>query len=175
MSRRPWGWHALDDRWARLLVADAHIPPGALVLDVGAGTGALTGPLLDAGARVIAVEAHPARAAELRRRFGRAVVVVQADAADLRLPRRPYGIVASPPFAVTTPLLRRILQPGSRLVSADLVVQQQAARRWASANAPGAARWSRQYTVGSGRPIPRNAFRPPPTVDARVLRIRRRP
>lgn len=173
-SRRRWGWHALDDRWAHLLVADARIPPGTLVVDVGAGTGALTGPLLDAGARVIAVEAHPERAAELRRRYGRAITVVQADAADLRLPRRPYRIVANPPFAITTSLLRRLLQPGSRLVSADIVVQERAARRWASARAPAAARWAHHYVIASGRPIPRTAFRPRPKVDARVLQIRRR-
>ena len=171
-SHQRWGWHALDDRWAQLVVAEARIPPGALVLDVGAGTGALTGPLLDVGARVIAVEAHPGRAAELRRRFGRAVTVVPADAADLRLPRRPYRIVASPPFAVTTALLRRLLQPGSRLVSADVVVQEQAARRWAGAQGPGRARWARRYTAALGRPVPRSAFRPPPAVDTRVLRIR---
>jgi len=40
------------------------------VLDVGAGQGALTGPLIQAGARVIAVELHPGRAEALRRRFG---------------------------------------------------------------------------------------------------------
>lgn len=174
-SRRRWGWHALDGRWARLLVADAQVPAGALVIDVGAGTGAMTGPLLDTGARVIAVEAHPGRATELRRRYGRTIIVVQADAADLRLPRRPYRIVANPPFAIMAPLLRRVLQPGSRLVSADIVVQQQAARRWASNQAPGAARWGRHYAASLGRPIPREAFRPPPTVDVRVLQIRRRP
>ncbi|KGM16614.1 hypothetical protein [Actinotalea fermentans] len=42
-----------------------------------------------AGARVIALELHPGRAATLRERFTDAgVVVVQADARDLLLPRR---------------------------------------------------------------------------------------
>ncbi len=30
-----WGWHQLDPRWARRLVGEAGIPPGATVIDVG--------------------------------------------------------------------------------------------------------------------------------------------
>lgn len=146
------------------------------MLDVGAGSGALTEPLLATGARVIAVEAHPRRAALLRQRFrfDDRVVVVRADAGDLRLPRRPYHVVANPPFGVTAPLLRRLLQPGSRLVSAHLVLQAQPARRWASPAAPGFSRWSRRYVATLGRPIPRRGFHPPPQVNTRVLVIQRR-
>jgi 23S rRNA (adenine-N6)-dimethyltransferase len=168
-----WGWHQLDPQWARQLVDDARLPRGALVLDVGAGLGAITRPLLDAGARVIAVERHVGRAQRLREEFGEAVVVVQADAADLRLPRRPFHVVASPPYGVTAPLLRRLLHPASRMLTAHLVLQQQPARRWASADAPGAQRWQREFEVGLGRPIPRRAFTPAPQVDSRVLRLRR--
>ncbi|MDQ2727884.1 MAG: rRNA adenine N(6)-methyltransferase family protein [Actinomycetota bacterium] len=174
MSSRSLGWHELSPRWAQLLVDEAHVPSGSWVLDIGAGTGALTGPLLDAGARVIAVEAHPDRARHLRRRFGGAIIVVEADAGDLRLPRRPFSVVANPPFAVTSPLLRRLVQPGSRLMRADLVTQEQAARRWASRGAPGAGRWQREFAAELGRPIPRTALRPPPRVSSRVLRLERR-
>lgn len=144
------------------------------MLDVGAGTGAITAPLVAAGMRVIAVEAHPGRAAHLRRRFGDRVVVVQVDASDLRLPRRPYHVVANPPFEISTALLRRLLQPGSRLVSARLLLQDQAARRWAGPHAPGARRWSPDFAVSLGPRVPRAAFSPPPRVDVRILAIDRR-
>jgi len=169
-----WGAHLLTSDWAERLVADAAIRRGACVLDVGAGLGALTAPLVDAGARVIAVELHPHRARALRDRFGRAVTVVETDARDLRLPRRPFAVVANPPFSVTAPLLRRLLQPGSRLVAAHLVLQDQVVRRWSSTAAPGYARWSRGFVAAPGRRVPRAAFRPRPAVDARVLRIARR-
>jgi 23S rRNA (adenine-N6)-dimethyltransferase len=68
-SGRAWGWHRLADEWAARVVAAAAIRPGELVFDLGAGTGALTGHLVQAGARVVAVELHPGRAATLRRRF----------------------------------------------------------------------------------------------------------
>ena len=170
-----WGWHRLDPAWADTLVADAGVAVGDLVVDIGAGTGAVTAPLVAAGARVIAVDLHPQRLAVLRDRFaGAPVTVVRADAANLRLPRRPFRVVANPPFAVTSQLLKRLLAPGSRLVSADLVVQRAAAHRWASGRAPGAGRWTRDYRVGVGRRIPRSAFAPRPPVDCVTLRIARR-
>jgi len=170
-----WGWHELQPAWAARLVADAALPAGATVLDIGAGLGALTAPLVASGARVVAVEAHDRRAHALRERFGKGAVVVQTDAADLRLPRHPYHVVANPPFGLTTLLLRRLLQRGSRLQSARLVVQQQAAVRWASPGAPAYARWSVDFAVTLGPVVPPGAFRPPPPVRCRVLVIQRRP
>ena len=169
-SRRQWGWHRLDERWARRLVADAGISPGDLVLDVGAGDGSLTAPLVEAGARVIAVEAHPGRAAILRERFARDdVVVVRADATDLRLPRRPFRVVSNLPYATTSEVMRRLVHPGSRLRTAHVILQEQAARRWAGPDAPGAARWQRGIVPSLGPPVPRRAFEPPPQVGSRVL------
>ena len=155
------------------MVRAAGIRRGDLVLDVGAGTGALTTHLVAAGARVVAVELHPVRARGLRDRFGDSIVVVRADAADLRLPRRPFRVVANPPFGVTTALLRRLLGPGSRLVTADLVVPASAAARWAAGRGPGAGRWSASYGVRVVRRLPAGAFRPPAPLATAVLRIER--
>jgi len=174
-SRRAWGWHPLTDEWAARVVADAAVRPGELVLDLGAGYGVLTAHLVERGARVIAVELHPARAQHLRQRFaGRPVTVVQADAVALPLPRRPFRVVASPPYAITSPLLRRLLAPSSRLTAADLVLQRAAVRRYAGGWAAGPGRRARRWRVRAGRPLPRRAFRPPPAVDSAVLVVRRR-
>lgn len=172
---RWWGWHELDPQWAKRLVAESDIRPGSLVLDIGAGRGSITAALLEAGARVIAVEAHPDRARFLRGRFPTEVIVVYADAADLRLPRRPYQVVANPPFAITAVLLKRLLQPGSRLIRADLILKEQAVRRWSQPDAPGAGRWRRDFVAVTGPRIPPSAFRPPPPVAAGILRIARQP
>lgn len=155
------------------------------MLDIGAGQGALTGPLIQAGARVIAVELHPGRAEALRRRFGTAngdvgggtngrasaasgVTVVQADAASLRLPRQRFRVVASPPYGITAGLLSLLLAPGSRLVAADLVLQRAAVRKYAE-------RRVRGCRLTQGLAVPRRAFTPPPRVDSAVLVIRRQP
>ena len=170
-----WGWHRLDDRWAHRLVLESGVRPGDLVVDVGAGSGALTRPLVEAGAHVVAVELHAGRAHALRERFaGAPVTVVRADAADLRLPRRPFRVVANPPFATSTALVRRLLAPGSRLVRADLVVPRPVARRWTAPGAPGRRRWERCWVAGVASAVPRRAFHPAPPRDAIVLVIERR-
>jgi 23S rRNA (adenine-N6)-dimethyltransferase len=171
-----WGWHQLDSKRAAQLVEDAGIGPGDLVLDIGAGRGALCEPLLELGARVIAFELNQARAAELRRRFDRRqVTVVTTDVTDLRLPRQPFRVVANPPFGITVALLRRLVAPGSRLQRADIVVPWHTARKWVSGGGPGSGRWLRSFEVGLGRPLPRSAFRPPPPSGVAVLILQRRP
>jgi len=169
-----WGFHQLSPAWAERLVADAGVRRGDLVLDIGAGFGALTAPLVDVGARVIAVELHPTRAGALRERFGQRVVLVRADARDLRLPRQPYRVVANPPFDSTASILKRVLQPGTRLVAAHVVLKEQQARRWSASDAPGAQRWQREFVTDVGARLPRSAFRPAPPCNARVLSFSRR-
>lgn len=175
MAGHRWGFHQLDSRWAAKLVAESDVGPGDLVLDVGAGRGAITSPLVTRGARVLAVELHQRRARLLRDRFDAdRVLVVVADASDLRLPRQPFKVVSNPPFAATTGLLRRLTAPGSRLVRADLVVPKHVVRRWTSRDAPGAGRWRHVFDARCGPEVPRRAFHPSAPGSCAVLVIERR-
>lgn len=161
-GRTRWGWHRLTDSYARRLVQLADVQRGDVVLDIGAGTGAITAALVDAGARVIAIELHRGRAETLRDRFEHAPVkVVPVDASDLRLPTRPFRVVANPPFAITTGLLRRLTAPGSRLVRGDLVVPAFMAERWVQGRVPGAGRWRRSYAASISMRVPSRSFVPP--------------
>src|SRR5207302_9784359 len=78
-----------------------------------------------------------------------------------------------PPFGVTTALLRRLLSPGSRLASADLVVPAQVGARWAGGRAPGTARWAGTFGVRVMRRLPADAFRPWCPLTTVVLRVER--
>ena len=179
-SQNPPGAHFLTDR--RLidqLVRASGAGAGDLVLDLGAGYGALTGPLARAGARVIAIELDPGLAGRLRRRFcaDPLVGVVEADLREVPLPRRPFSVVASPPFALTTVLCRRLLGDRSvRLTGAELIVEWGAAK-WLSSREPRdreTARWAARYEMKLVRRVPAASFSPPPRSDAAYLRIRPR-
>jgi 23S rRNA (adenine-N6)-dimethyltransferase len=93
---------------------------------------------------------NPRRAGVLRARFP-GITVVHADAASIRLPRRPFRVVANPPYGISSSLLWTLLAPGSRLVAA-----------------------ARRFSLTVGLMLPRRAFLPPPHVDSAVLVVRRR-
>lgn len=162
--RSYWGWHPLRPEWADRVVADAPVRPGDVVVDLGAGDGALTLPLARLGCRVLAVELHPRRATALRERFeGTRVAVVEVDVDSFRWPGRPFRVVANPPYAGINALVRRLLAE-PRLRSADLVVAEGAAR--GLVNRCG-------HRVELGPRVPRGAFVNRPPGGARVIRIRR--
>lgn len=157
-----WGWHRLEPRAARHVVARAGIRDGDLVVDLGAGTGALTAALVEAGARVIAIELHPARAAGLRERFaGAPVTVVRADVARARLPRRPFRVVANPPWALAETVRVSLLRSPS-LVRADLVLPRWLVRRWAA----------RYRTIELGASLRAESFVPAAPTGAAVAILR---
>jgi 23S rRNA (adenine-N6)-dimethyltransferase len=166
-SRRPrryWGWHPLEPEWADRLVAASSVRPGDLVVDLGAGDGALTLSLARAGCRVLAVELHPARASALRERVaGHQVAVLELDVASFHWPGHPFRVVANPPYSGINALVRRLLD-ARQLRSADLVVAEGAARGLATHH---------QTRLELGPRVPRSAFLNRPPHDARMLRIRR--
>lgn len=166
----------------REFLARAELVAGDHVVEFGAGTGALTLPLARAGARVTAVERDPVWAEQLRRRLrqeglqGR-VEVVRADLRQLRLPDPPYRVAGSPPFGLTTHLLRKLLDdPGRGPERADLLVQREVAVKRAEEPPTTllSAAWAPWWSFELGPVVPRHAFRPIPRVDAAWLIARKR-
>ena len=144
-------------------MAGSPITRHDVVCDLGAGLGALTAPLAATGARVIAVELHPLRAAALREQYDSSrVAVVELDLRDFTFPGRPFRVVANPPYDGVNALVRRLLAD-RHLRSADLVVAEGAARGW--------LRQSPRIRLGPR--LPRHAFVNLPPGSARVLRIGR--
>lgn len=173
----------VDQTLISKLIDELNIVEDELVVDLGAGSGALTLPLAHKGTRVWAVERDPIWADQLTAHAAEArlddrIRVIRTDFRQLRFPREPFRIIANPPFSLTTDLLKLILDdPSPRSPTrVDLVLQREVARKHASQppNALKTASWSPWWEFSAGRRIPASAFRPRPSVDAAVLTIRRR-
>jgi ubiquinone/menaquinone biosynthesis C-methylase UbiE len=108
-------------------VAAARLQPGATVADVGTGTGFLAEGALDAGARVIGIDASDGMLARVRERFGDRDFEARLGELDA-LPLRDGEVDAvlanmvlhhapDPPLAIRE--MARALKPGGRLVITD--------------------------------------------------------
>lgn len=179
--RRRLGQNFLRPPLAGEIVAACDVKPGELVVEVGAGAGALTIPLARLGAEVIAVERDPDWVAHLRARAcgvaSHSVRVVEADFLTLRLPERPFRVIGSLPFGVTTEILRRLFDdPRTPLERADLIVQWEVARKRAESPPTTllSTAWAPWWEFRLTRRIPAAMFRPVPRVDAGLLTVTRR-
>jgi 23S rRNA (adenine-N6)-dimethyltransferase len=180
--RRSLGQNFLRPERADQLVESAGFTAGDLVVEIGAGRGALTYALARRGVQVVSLEKDPYWADSLRREVERRGVdgpvrVVHCDALDYRYPRRPYRVIGSLPFGATTAILRHLLDdPDSFLVRADLIVQWEVARKRAlmPPSTLLSTTWAPWWSFEVVRRIPAAAFRPVPSIDAAVLRVTRR-
>ncbi len=180
--RRSLGQNFLRPERADQLVDAAGFDAGDLVVEIGAGRGALTYALARRGVHVVALEKDPHWAGSLRREVRRRhldgrVRVLCCDALDYRKPRRPYRVIGSLPFGATTAILRHLFDdPDSCLVRADLIVQWEVARKRAvmPPSTLLSTTWAPWWSFEVVRRIPAAAFRPVPSVDAALLCVTRR-
>lgn len=145
------------------------------IIELGAGDGALTGPLARLKRPLTALEIDPRRVRRLETRFGDSVDVVRADVLRYRFPAAPHTVVGNVPFHLTTAIIRKLLSERG-WSSAVLIVQWEVARRRAGVGGASmlTASWWPWYDFGLVRRIPASAFRPVPSVDAGLLTMRRR-
>ena len=177
-SRR--GQNFLVNRAVQRRIASASaLPPGATVVEIGAGTGNLTEALLAHGLRVIAVEIEDVLVARLRERFRNRdrIQVVPGDARRLNLRQLaggPYHVVANLPYSVGTRLVVSFVSASEPPHSLTVLLQREVARRLTAKPGDMAllsvivqsyARTRRLFDV------PPEAFRPRPKVVSSLVRI----
>lgn len=177
--RRPeLSQHFLREGAAHALVRRASLPPDPLVVEVGAGDGAITAALADAGCRVIAVESDARLFGQLRQRFAERprVVTRYGDFLAMALPSEPYHVVSNVPYSITAAIVRKLLHAARAPDSATLIVQREAAAKFAGD--PRETLFSLLhkpwFEIEIAGVIARHDFVPPPRVRSAVLRIVRR-
>jgi len=110
----------------------AGLDSSDLVYDLGAGSGMITRELAATGARVIAVECDPSLAKILRRRFDGMpnIEVCESNVAHVQF-GEPFKVVANIPFNQTAAILRRLYFDGPSPCEAFIVLQREAAEKFA--------------------------------------------
>ncbi len=177
----------IDGNTIRRIVSAAGLDEAETVLEVGPGLGSLTLGLLDAAARVVAVEIDPVLAgllpdtvAKMRPGAQDRLKVVLADAMRVTdLPAAPTALVANLPYNVAVPVVLNLLERFPSLEHGLVMVQDEVADRLAAP--PG----SRTYGVPSVKAawysqmqkagvIGMNVFWPAPKIASGLVRFTRR-
>ncbi len=176
----------LDGNLARAIAADV-MALGDHVLELGAGGGALTGHLLDLGARVLCVEVDRRLCAVLAEEFGAQdrFSLQEDDLVRLDWPQvigaaGPRPVVAGNlPYVLTSKVLFAVADQRDQVAGAVFMVQKEVAERLAAA--PGgrdygvlAVVMGSLFEVEMLRTVPRSVFWPRPEVASAVVRLRPR-
>lgn len=174
--KKSLGQHFLADRQVvRDILAALDLRPADQVLEIGPGQGVLTRALVEAGARVAAVELDSDLIPELQLL---PVQVIQADVLKVDpgrvFPTGPYKVAGNIPYYISSPILRHLLEAQPKPDLVVLMLQKELAQRVVAS--PGAMSLLSVSVQLYGRPeivreVPATAFWPRPKVDSALLRI----
>ncbi|MCU0693273.1 MAG: 16S rRNA (adenine(1518)-N(6)/adenine(1519)-N(6))-dimethyltransferase RsmA [Polyangiaceae bacterium] len=190
-AKRSFGQCFLADaNIARAIAREATTPPGGTTLEIGAGTGALTRPLLERAARVVAIERDRQLVPLLQESLGSWLTadrlrLVEADAVQcdwvglLQQGPAPRIVAGNVPYQITGRLLEKAVSVAAHVDRVVFMVQREVAERVAATC--GSKQYgalsvfvTRAYVVRRRLAVPASCFRPRPEVDSSVLVLERR-
>ncbi len=196
--RKRFGQNFLHDgNKLREILCAAEVRPGQTVLEVGPGTGVLTEEMLEAGARVVAVEIDHNMCDILRHRIGPdsdRFQLIHADvmhakhqinpqvvaAIDPERSAIPFKLVANLPYNVASPLIATLALDHPAMTHAIVMVQKEVAQRLISP--PGSKDYGPISVVVQAMCthelvtiLSPHCFWPAPQVESAVVKLTRRP
>lgn len=184
-----------DPQLIEALARDADPQPDELVLEIGAGTGALTSVLAKQVKRLISVEVDSGLYKLVSEIFdgNDTVRLIHADVLETKNKLNPVvtaaieeelakdgieglRVIANLPYAITTPVVIQLLEYGAKIRGMTILIQKEAAERFVSR--PGTktygsvsvlvAQWMRGRIL---RSVPSDVFFPKPKVQSAVLSL----
>ena len=192
LGRRPsksLGQHFLiHQATAEKIAAAIHPEPGDVVVEIGAGLGALTEPLSRSGARVIAVEIDPELAAFLWREFQteirketlrvECIDILKLDLAGLHDQfQKKLKIIGNLPYNISSPVMFKLMGLAPCIQEAVLMLQDEVAERvLAGPGSKDNGILSVMASYHSERSrfmrVKPSQFHPPPKVDSQVISLK---
>ncbi len=149
------------------------------VLELGAGKGALTTVLCKRAGKILAVEYDDNLVAALKQRTAQYsnLVIIHNDILGIRLPREPFVVVSNIPYAITTPIMKMLLnKPSNGFQRGMIVMEYGTAKRFTSKFIKNdyVFVWKMWFDIRYVRKISRDSFFPRPRVDSAMVKITRK-
>ncbi len=180
-ARKRFGQHFLTDSGVVEAIVRAVNPaPQDVLVEIGPGQGAITGPLAQRAGHLHAVELDRDLAAGLRERFAAnpAVTIHEADALafDFGSLGGSLRIVGNLPYNISTPLLFHLLKFRGHVLDMHFMLQKEVVDRITAE--PGSKAYGRlgimlgcYLSAERLFDVDRHAFSPPPEVTSAVVRL----
>jgi len=189
--KRRFGQNFLADAQLAARIAElCTTPEGGTVVEIGAGAGALTAPLLDRAARVVAIERDRDLIPILAERFAAEIEAGSLLLREADAKRAPLGswlesgplprvLAGNLPYQITGPLLERAVDLATAATRIVFMVQLEVADRLQSP--PGQPAYGALSVFAQARfhvrrefVVARGAFYPQPGVDSALVVLRPR-
>lgn len=105
------------------------------ILEIGPGKGIITDVLIKQNKNIVAIEADPKLFSELQKKYANVtnLSLIQADFLKYTTPNEPFIIVSNIPFNITASIVRKITDEQSKLHTAYLIMQKDAAIKFLGA------------------------------------------
>jgi len=175
--------YLIDKNIKDKIISEAGISKSDTVLEIGPGLGALTIDLADTGAEVFAVEKDPKAFRILQELVFEKypnLHLFNEDILEFDLKKnvnaKKIKVVGNLPYYVTTPIIEYMIQNGSVIDSALIVIQKEVAARLSAK--PGSKDYSSVSCFVQYHMLPeylytikRTSFHPVPEVDSSLIRL----
>ncbi len=160
------------------LIGHSNIRKNDMVLDIGAGSGAISDVLARRAKHVVAYEPETNAAAKLRSNLEHRanVKIIEKDFLGEELPAGPYKVFSNIPFHLSSKIVRKLTTSERAPKAIYLIVQKQFAQKMITegkhfhgALGMAIAPW---WVSRIRRPLRRTDFTPPPAVDTVLLELK---
>ncbi|MEI8032183.1 MAG: 16S rRNA (adenine(1518)-N(6)/adenine(1519)-N(6))-dimethyltransferase RsmA [Chlorobiaceae bacterium] len=178
--KKKLGQNFLCDRnITRKIVALSGAGADDAIVEIGPGFGALTKEIIDVCPLFTVIEKDPALAAFIREEYPQ-LNVIEADFLETDLegitPGRKLRVLGNIPYAITTPILFKLLENRRIITSATLMMQHEVAMRIVAKPSTKeygilAVQMQALCEVDYLFKVGRKVFRPQPGVDSAVIRM----
>lgn len=188
--RQAFGQHFLSNR-AVLQKIVRVIAPGEndIIIEIGAGKGALTHLLTGTAGRVIAIEKDHLLIPQLREREGPGLTILEADVLELDFAgilrdagggAAPAKLVGNLPYSISSPILFKAIEARGLFAKCVFLLQKEVAERVCArpgtrASAPVSLLVQNAFEARIEFSVSPGSFSPPPRVDSALISLTLRP